>query len=139
MELVLNLAWLLLVLPACWLWRGSRSARAEHRFTSMQCLLALGCVLVMLFPVVSATDDLLALRTEMEESPVSKRSIRQADHDKASARDTRLESPMALPPTLPLFALSVGHGTLALIPSSSPLAPPSILPAGRAPPVSCLA
>ena len=80
MELLLNLAWLVLAFPAYSLWRGRRVTR---RFSSLQCLLALGCVLIVLFPVVSATDDLHAMRAEMEESPVSKRSLRQANLDKA--------------------------------------------------------
>src|SRR5580692_3718859 len=81
MELLLNLAWLLLALPAWWLWRGRGAAR---KFSSLQCLLALGCTLVILFPVVSATDDLRAMRAEMEESPASKRTLRQASNDKAA-------------------------------------------------------
>src|SRR5437899_11749021 len=85
MELLLNLAWLLLALPACWLWRDFRGTPPGRRFTSMQCLLALGCVLVILFPVVSATDDLHVMRTEMEESPIGKRSLRQASSDRTSA------------------------------------------------------
>ena len=82
MELLLNLAWLLLALPAFWLWRDSRSVPRGRRFTALQCLLALGCMLVVLFPIVSATDDLRAMRNEMEESPASKRTIRQATHEK---------------------------------------------------------
>jgi len=73
MELLLNLAWLLLALPAYWLWR-----RGTRRFSSLQCLLALGCMLVLLFPVISASDDLHAMRSEMEDSSVSKRAMRQA-------------------------------------------------------------
>lgn len=94
MELLLNLAWLILVLPACWLGRRSKGTPARHRFTSGQCLLALGCILVILFPVVSATDDLHAIRAEMEESPVSKRDIQQASHDKTLAG--KLHSPAVL-------------------------------------------
>lgn len=37
--------------------------------------MALACALVVLFPVISATDDLHAVRAEMEESPISKRTI----------------------------------------------------------------
>ena len=81
MELLLNLAWLLLALPAYHLWRDSGCVRAGRRITSAQCILALGCLLVVLFPVVSATDDLHAMRAEMEESQVSKRSLRQASSD----------------------------------------------------------
>src|ERR1700741_2516436 len=84
MELLLNFVWLLLALPAFWLWRGSKTATDGRRFTALQCLLALGCMLVILFPVVSATDDLHAMRSEMEESPASKRAIRQASQDKTS-------------------------------------------------------
>jgi len=65
MELLLNLAWLLLAVPACWLWRVSRREGARCNFSASQCLLVLGCVLVILFPVVSATDDMCAMRAEM--------------------------------------------------------------------------
>jgi hypothetical protein len=138
MELVLNLAWLLMALPAYWLWRGSRITRAEHGFTSWQCLLALGCVLVMLFPVISATDDLIAMQTEMEESPISKRTIRQATSDK-SVGHSRLQAPPAVVGTRLTFALAIEHGDLPLSPSLSVPAAPSVLPAGRAPPAACLA
>ncbi|HET6181869.1 MAG TPA: hypothetical protein VFE61_33430 [Candidatus Sulfotelmatobacter sp.] len=93
MELLLNLAWFLLALPAYWLWRGRNSAR---KFSSLQCLLALGCLLVILFPVISATDDLRVMRTEMEESPASKRSFRQASSDKAPSWNTGFQNPAAV-------------------------------------------
>jgi hypothetical protein len=133
MELLLNLAWLLLALPACWLWRGSRTPSAGRKFTPLQCLLALGCVLVILFPVVSATDDLRAMRNEMEESPASKRSVRQASNDKVSA--WKLQSPPALAANIgPLIANS-GEGWQQLpSPSLSLSAAPAIERAGRAPP-----
>lgn len=83
MELLLNLAWLLLALPAFWLWRGSRGS-AGRKLTALQCLLSLGCVLVVLFPVISATDDLRAMGAEMEESPTTKRSICQKSTEKVS-------------------------------------------------------
>jgi len=83
MELLLNLAWLLLALPAYWLWRRSTAHRVGQNFRAMQCLLALGCALVVLFPVVSVTDDLRAMRTEMEESPATKRNIRLVGIDRA--------------------------------------------------------
>ncbi len=94
MELLLNLAWLLLALPAVWLWRGSKTATGGRRFTAPQCVLAIGCVLVILFPVVSATDDLRAMRNEMEESPANKRTTRVASQDKVSA--SKWQSPPAL-------------------------------------------
>lgn len=68
MELFLNIFWLLLALPALWVWRyeKARAARA-NAFAQLGPLLILGCVLVLLFPVVSATDDLQAMRLEMED------------------------------------------------------------------------
>ena len=131
MELLLNLAWLLLALPAFWLWRG---ASAGRRHSSLQCLLALGCVLVMLFPVISATDDLHAMRSEMEESPASKRSVRQCSHDKASTGNNRLQSPPAILPGLTTFVLSHEAGGLPISASVSVPLAPSALTAGRAPP-----
>jgi hypothetical protein len=68
MELLLNLLWLLLAVPAIWVWR---KARCQHRYPaqqSRQCMLILVCLLTVLFPVVSATDDLRAMRPEIEES-----------------------------------------------------------------------
>lgn len=85
MELLLNLAWLLLALPAYWLWRDSRSAQDRRRLASLQILLTLGCMLVILFPVISASDDLVAMRSEMEETPASKRSACQKGSEKPSA------------------------------------------------------
>src|SRR5579859_4382453 len=85
MELLLNLAWLLLALPAYWLWRDSRLAHDGRRFASVQILLALGCMLVVLFPVISATDDLCAMRAEMEETPAGKRSVCQRCDEKTSS------------------------------------------------------
>jgi len=139
MELLLNLAWLLLALPAYILWRRSRTAGQKRSISSLQCLLALGCVLVMLFPVVSATDDLRAMRAEMEESPASKRNVRQAGTEKASTWNSRLQSPPAL--------LAAGarlfpflERSEQIFPSPSfPLATTLAGPTGRAPPVSRLA
>jgi len=81
MELLLNLAWLLLAMPAYWLWRRTDQQPAR---SSLQCLLTLGCALVLLFPVVSATDDLHAMRPEMEESSPTKRALKHTGGDKVS-------------------------------------------------------
>jgi hypothetical protein len=135
MELLLNLAWLLLAVPACWLWRGSRAASTGRKFTALQCLLALGCVLVILFPVVSATDDLRAMRNEMEESPNSKRSVLHPSNDKVSA--WKLQSPPALAANIgPLIANNGEGWQQRPSPSLSLPAAPAIERAGRAPPDS---
>jgi len=137
MELLLNLAWLLLALPAYWLWRGSRYARTGRRLTALQCLLSLACMLVILFPVVSATDDLHVMRAEMEESPLSKRSICQKTTGKpAGAKFRTLPSLTATLTCVPVHDVAWHSARISL----TSLAPaPSIPPTGRAPPVFLLA
>ncbi|HLW86013.1 MAG TPA: hypothetical protein VKR60_12420 [Candidatus Sulfotelmatobacter sp.] len=139
MELLLNLAWILLALPAYWLWRRSFATRAQGRLGSMQCLLALGCLLVLLFPVVSATDDLHAMRAEMEESSPGKRGVRQAAGEKSSVWHSRWQHLPALVAARASFVF-VGEGWQELVTASISLpVPPSIFRASRAPPSSCLA
>ncbi|MFZ0953658.1 MAG: hypothetical protein WAN17_15405 [Candidatus Sulfotelmatobacter sp.] len=136
MELLLNLAWLLLALPAYWLWRRDAGLRAARWVTSLQCLLALGCVLVLLFPVISASDDLHAMRAEMEDSSISKRAVRQAGSDRNSAGVHWLQGAPAVvssavwvvPPEVRLLDVSVA--------CVSPLARPCVFHGGRAPPFS---
>lgn len=69
MELLLNVAWLLLALPAIWVWRRDAGtlhpARSLARIVSF---LTLGCVLLLLFPVISATDDLHPVQADVEEA-----------------------------------------------------------------------
>jgi hypothetical protein len=138
MELLLNLVWLLMALPAYWLWRRGADARAARRITALQFLLALGCVLVLLFPVISATDDLHAMRAEMEESANSKHAMRQAGSERNSAWVNRLQGPPALPASA-VEAPLPKVGLLELwVSSLAPLTRPSDLRAGRAPPHSFL-
>ena len=81
MELLLNLLWFLLVMPAFWFWR-----RHDRSVSSLRCQLALACGLVLLFPVVSATDDLQAMQPEMVESGPLKSTLTQWTIEKASGR-----------------------------------------------------
>lgn len=134
MELLLNLAWLLLALPAYWLWCGRRATPAARKFTSLQCLLCLSCVLVVLFPVVSATDDLHAMRAEMEESPSGERNFRQASHEKGSVWKWQ-----SLPALVASIDFLVSHDEdWQQLPSPvlTVSTPPSIGRPGRAPPDS---
>lgn len=139
MELLLNLAWLLLAIPAYRLWRKSTLGSRRHRFSSFQCLLALGCVLVLLFPVISATDDLHAMRTEMEESPISKRSIRQASSEKGPISQSTLQSPPALLTGARSFLPTTNFGIVVPNPVSLRPVAPSLLHTGRAPPARSFA
>jgi hypothetical protein len=85
MELLLNLVWLALVLPAVWMWRHESVCPADGcRLNRIRPFLLLSCVLVLLFPVISATDDLHAMRQEIEESSPTKRMVKQAVGDKSA-------------------------------------------------------
>jgi len=82
MELLLNVAWLLLALPAIWIWR--RDAEGIHPargFGRAMPFVILGCVLLLLFPVVSATDDLHPMQADIEESS-SRRVAKQLSGDR---------------------------------------------------------
>lgn len=79
MELLLNILWLTLALPAIWLWQHESARVRRSRFHSrFHASLLLICVLMLLFPVVSATDDLHPMRTEMEECNPFKRVVKQS-------------------------------------------------------------
>lgn len=82
MELLLNLLWLLLVVPAFWVWR-----RQTGVLGSLRGLLLLACGVVLLFPVVSATDDLQAMRPEMVESSPLKHALKRGTIEKASGQN----------------------------------------------------
>jgi hypothetical protein len=134
MELFLNLAWLLLALPACWLWQSARNVRGRRRFSSLQCLLALASVLVLLFPVISATDDLLAMRTEIEESAPGKRAVGQGATDRCSISNSRFQGPALLVAAAPIFTLVNNRRVAPHQVLPSPRLAYSTLPPSRAPP-----
>jgi hypothetical protein len=91
MDLLLNLLWLLLVMPAFWVW-----GRQDRSLGSLRCLLVLACGVVLLFPVVSATDDLQAMRPEIVESSPLKRTLKQGTIEKASGQNQFPKSPAIL-------------------------------------------
>lgn len=132
MELLLNLAWLLLALPAFWLWQDARTAPATRKFTACQGLLALGCLLVILFPVVSASDDFRAMRAEMEESPASKRSIGQSSGENPTASRSPIQPPLAVTSHTVAFHEQGWHFAAAMVVSTP--ATPALFRAVRGPP-----
>jgi hypothetical protein len=138
MELLLNLAWMLLALPAFWLWQRDAGLRTARKVSSAQCLLTLACGLVLLFPVISASDDLHAMRTEMEESSASKRAVRQAASDRHSAWVNRLQVPAVVVAGAVWFDAPEIEQLKRFIGRVSPLAGSDIFYGGRAPPFSLL-
>jgi hypothetical protein len=132
MELLLNLIWLLMALPAYYLWCNASDSRSGAGRGTLQCVLALGCGLVLLFPVVSATDDLHAMRAEMEES--SKRGIRHTGSDKSSGGQSQCNAslrPVAFFSFAPLRRARLEVGTPQLFVAATQ----RDFNSGRAPPV----
>jgi hypothetical protein len=79
MELVLNILWLLLALPAFFVWhRQSGPWRVVGKRCHSRFFVLLGCLLALLFPVVSASDDLHPQSAEIEESGPFKRTVKQS-------------------------------------------------------------
>ncbi|HEX8817528.1 MAG TPA: hypothetical protein VF753_18700 [Terriglobales bacterium] len=72
MELLLNLVWVLVAATVLYAWGRRRNhPQARPRLVVLLCLLAL------IFPVISATDDLHAMNSEMEDSISVRRSAKQ--------------------------------------------------------------
>ena len=79
MELLLNVLWLLLALPAVVIWRRqSASPWSSGKQSRCRSLVLLVCLLALLFPVVSASDDLHPISAEIEESGPFKRTVKQS-------------------------------------------------------------
>ena len=131
MELFLNLCWLTLALPAYLLWRQRVSTNPWSR-ASLIIICTLGCALVLLFPVVSASDDLHAVAQTMEESK------RGMHHDGSCCRVHQVpdhDSLFALPASGHLNIVAAQVGTVVPLSASSLELQLVALPAGRAPPV----
>jgi hypothetical protein len=140
MELLLNLSWLMLTLPACWLWRQDvKSASKVGHIGSRRCLLVLGCALLLLFPVVSATDDLQAMRPETEESSSTARALKDAVTDKISSWHSRTSAPVAYAVMRSPFSPTDCVRGLAFVESTGCiLSDPPVVRSGRSPPASLL-
>jgi hypothetical protein len=136
MEHLLNLCWLLLAGPALLLWRRQQQSFRASRHSSLFCLATLGCGLVLLFPVISASDDLHALRQEMEESSSK---VKVGESDRSSSSNVKVRIP---PASLPMTAIPVGgERVLGLLAPFARLGSPSALvntATGRAPPALTL-
>jgi hypothetical protein len=140
MELFLNLCWLSLLVPAALLWRQRKpSSGASPKYSPtgpagrpFVLLCTLGCAFVLLFPVISATDDLHAMRPEMDES---ERAFRRASHCECSVH--ALAHP-AQPSLLVSVCLTNGReqiGKVLPVISQSPGLFSAAASASRAPPL----
>ena len=137
MELLLNLIWLLLALPAFWVWRIAENRPGTNK-QSRHCWLTLACILVLLFPVVSATDDLQAMRPEMEEAS-SQDAVGSPQHGKILASVRTLYDSFASPAAIHSMQPESAVSGLVTQPVRQPAAIHFVITrAGRAPPRSFL-
>ncbi len=136
MELLLNLIWLAVAATALVAFTRSRrrSARMAH-IPYVQALIALACVVVLLFPVISASDDLHPAQAIVEDAS-----------KKLQIAIAPLHLQRTSPSSFMLAAMAAIYLTLALVvlqPLRSAAIPARILDgaivpsAGRAPPIDC--
>ncbi len=124
----------MLAMPAYCLWRRELLCPVNpHRCRS---LVLLGSVLILLFPVISATDDLHAMRSELEESSaVCKRMVGGvATGESGWSSGKPGHAPAAV---LSVFSLNLHSEFRKLFAAPSTLVRDVLLPgpnAGRAPP-----
>jgi len=119
--------------PGAYLWlRQRRRAQPIFQFS-----IALACLLFLLFPVISATDDLHAFRQEMEESSPTKKALKQV-----AKRTTAQEfnAPPAQIPSAASFAPTTQFcGFVLTFSAPAPASRRSGIFVARAPPVFPLA
>jgi hypothetical protein len=94
--------------------------------------------MVLLFPVISASDDLHAMRAQMEEPAFGKHSVGQAAEEKTPAWRSRSQNLSPVGAFKASFGLTSEAWQDFWAVSVWLPAAPSILRAGRAPPVSRL-
>jgi hypothetical protein len=133
MELFLNLCWVSLLLPAWLLWRQRTFATGAGHPAARPLVFvcALGCVLVLLFPVISASDDLHPMRAEMEES---KRAFHHSGHCACTVHALSQFAQLVLPASASLTPKFEQAGTVLpfMLQRLGTFSAPA--PAGRAPP-----
>jgi hypothetical protein len=138
MELLLNLIWVLLAVPAFWLWRREVVPAHRNRYLNpIRCVFALAFVLLLLFPVISATDDLRAMQPETEECPAGRRACRNAGSE--SDHTPHMGALPALVSVFTPFAPSDQfYGLMLGFFERQPVTVLRNAPTGRAPPSSLL-
>jgi hypothetical protein len=141
-ELALNLIWAVIAVASYAFLFRYLSVRATARSrgpSQLQCIIALTCVLAILFPVISLTDDLHEMQATAEEASTSGLVIKRcvASHSSTPAR-TLHHVPLIFAPVMTNVRWAViGTATAEDLPR-----PLSVLPLGalgRAPPLPAIA
>lgn len=133
MELFLNLLWLVVAaVGLCKVWLDSRAGRFTARHSTFTALLTVGCLLILLFPIISASDDLHGDQALAEDA------LKRVGHSFASLQQVKQFSHswlfLCLLSLLPLFSLAQGQSwKSAATTADSAEGHRSVRP-GRAPP-----
>jgi hypothetical protein len=137
MEVLLNTIWLLVAIGAVLFWHApGQEGTAAPRDHSQSCrVVALACVLILLVPVISVTDDLHQEQAVMEDSS---RSVMKARNMVQGCLRAGRFSPPAVLATLVTFVTAPQVCVAKVARIESQFHPPTpICPcAGRAPPLS---
>jgi hypothetical protein len=138
MELILNVAWLVIAVGSyLFLIRrlASHAPRGARFPSRSQQIVALTCILAILFPVISLSDDLLALRASVEDASLSRLAVKKIGPRHGSTRSQTLHDGFLVASSLAtgvrwiaLRRIAIGqnfHILLCLQPSTVTRAPPS--------------
>lgn len=124
METVLNVSWLIIALTAAVgfrVWAARQPQTAAARRLRRTAGLALVCIVALLFPIISVTDDLLPNASVLEEWSAARRAaiaITIAQHTSLASTTAGLP---ALPPPGGRIALAcIGLATLPVLTVLSP-------------------
>lgn len=142
MELTLNLVWVCVAVAgilaqAVMLSRGT--APSEGHASTRQKIVAMGCALVILFFVISMTDDLHNQQVLVEERKGSRiAAVTEAAVPSASARAISVDLFLFFPPKAPSFTLGAMGSVLSPCESLFVTAVEGETLYGRAPPASLI-
>jgi len=135
MEVLLNTLWLLVAIGTFLFWRPERSKRAPavRGHGRILAILALACALLLLFPVISLTDDLHAEQAAMEDSSRSVTKARNMVHG-ALRTGSSLFTAAVPPAASSVVALQMFLGTVTLVETPHRCLAPISAHDGRSPP-----
>ena len=105
MEIVLNIAWALCSLGLIWVWMRSNASDSVPRRTQ---ILALAMVVLLLLPVISLSDDLLAMQGPAESDACLRRALQSDDtHSSVAATPFGLPEQRVTAPALSGYSQEV--------------------------------
>ncbi len=127
MELLLNFVWLALAMAALAIWVVAPVSGSGRRREFYCGIIILACVMVLLFPVISANDDLWGAQLAIEDSPAAKAKLNSAAGQFAPALVTQAQH------VVPVFTVvwTLAHPVSPIATSLTSFSVPQ-----RAPPLS---